>query len=145
VIFAFTLVEKAFYSIVMLCRVLDVSRSGFHAWAKRPTAPRARSDAQLAVQVAAVHIRREALSRRRSRMDRARQSTTSRRIKDATVATRASLHNVLCDPERGIDKATMRGLSSWAIRLSRTASATGSSTTPTSSNSAGPPSKKRKY
>jgi transposase-like protein len=55
--FAFILVEKAFYSIVMLCRVLGVSRSGFHAWARRPRAQRARSDAQLAAHVAAVHKR----------------------------------------------------------------------------------------
>jgi DNA replication protein DnaC len=34
-----------------------------------------------------------------------------RRLKEAKLATRASLDNVLCDPERGIDKATMRGLS----------------------------------
>ena len=45
--YAFILGEKA-YSITMLCRVLGVSRSGFHAWRKRPTAPRVRSDAQLA-------------------------------------------------------------------------------------------------
>jgi transposase InsO family protein len=55
--FAFILAEKAFYTITMLCRVLDVSRSGFHAWRGRPQAPRVRSDAQLAVQVAAVHKR----------------------------------------------------------------------------------------
>jgi len=55
--FAFILAEKAFYSIVMLCRVLEVSRSGFHAWQGRPSAPRVRSDAQLAAQVAAVHKR----------------------------------------------------------------------------------------
>ena len=36
----------------------------------------------------------------------------SRRLKDAKLATRASLDNVLCDPERGIDKATMRDLAS---------------------------------
>jgi len=54
--YAFILGEKA-YSITMLCRVLGVSRSGFHAWRKRPTAPRVRSDAQLAAQVAAVHER----------------------------------------------------------------------------------------
>jgi DNA replication protein DnaC len=36
----------------------------------------------------------------------------ARRLKDAKLATRASLDNVLCDPERGIDKTTMRGLSS---------------------------------
>lgn len=36
----------------------------------------------------------------------------SRRLKEAKLATRASLDNVLCDAERGIDKATMRALSS---------------------------------
>ena len=55
--FAFVLAEKAFYPITVLCRVLEVSRSGFHAWCKRPPSPRVRSDAQLAAQVAAVHTR----------------------------------------------------------------------------------------
>lgn len=36
----------------------------------------------------------------------------ARRLKDAKLASRASIDNVLCDAERGIDKATMRGLSS---------------------------------
>jgi DNA replication protein DnaC len=36
----------------------------------------------------------------------------SRRLKDAKLVTRASLDNVLCDPERGIDKAAMRQLGS---------------------------------
>lgn len=35
----------------------------------------------------------------------------ARRLKEAKLVTRASLDNVLCDPERGVDKATMRGLS----------------------------------
>ena len=34
----------------------------------------------------------------------------ARRLKDAKLATRASLENVLCDPERGIDKASTRQL-----------------------------------
>jgi DNA replication protein DnaC len=34
----------------------------------------------------------------------------SRRLKEAKLATRASLDNVLCDPERGVDKPTMRQL-----------------------------------
>jgi putative transposase len=54
--FSFILAEKA-YPITVLCSVLGVSRSGFHAWRKRPTAPRLRADAQLAAQVAAVHTR----------------------------------------------------------------------------------------
>jgi len=36
----------------------------------------------------------------------------SRRLKEAKLATRASIDNVLCDPERGLDKATMRQLAS---------------------------------
>jgi len=35
-----------------------------------------------------------------------------RRINEAKLSTRASLDNVLCDPERGVDKATIRDLAS---------------------------------
>jgi putative transposase len=55
--FAFILAEKALYPITVLCHVLSVSRSGFHAWRARPAAPRVRADAVLAAQVAAVHSR----------------------------------------------------------------------------------------
>jgi DNA replication protein DnaC len=36
----------------------------------------------------------------------------SRRLKDAKLATRASLDSVICDPERGVDKTAMRQLAS---------------------------------
>ena len=55
--FAFILAEKALYPITVLCHVLGVSRSGFHAWRGRPAAPRVRADAVLSAQVAAVHGR----------------------------------------------------------------------------------------
>ena len=55
--FEFIRAEKASYPVAVLCGVLDVSRSGYHAWCKRPPSPRKSSDAQLAVQVAAVHKR----------------------------------------------------------------------------------------
>jgi transposase InsO family protein len=55
--FAFILAEKANYPILVLCEVLGVSRSGFHAWQHRPRSARQCSDAQLATQVAAVHKR----------------------------------------------------------------------------------------
>lgn len=35
----------------------------------------------------------------------------ARRLKDAKLANRASLDNVMCDPERGVDKPTLRQLS----------------------------------
>jgi putative transposase len=55
--FAFIRAEKALYPIAVLCRVLGVSRSGFHAWHQRPQAPRVGADALLAAQVASIHKR----------------------------------------------------------------------------------------
>ena len=55
--FAFVHEEKASYPISVLCTVLDVSRSGYYAWATRPAPARDRSDAQLAVEIATTHKR----------------------------------------------------------------------------------------
>jgi putative transposase len=55
--FQFIDAEKAGYPVVFLCRVLDVSPSGFYAWRRRPEPTRASSDAQLAVEIAAEHKR----------------------------------------------------------------------------------------
>jgi transposase InsO family protein len=53
--FAFIRAEKAQYPIVVLCRVLGVSRSGFHAWLRRPPSKRACNDAALGAEIAEVH------------------------------------------------------------------------------------------
>jgi putative transposase len=45
--FRFIAAEKANYPISLLCRMLGVSRSGFHAWARRPPSDRALADAWL--------------------------------------------------------------------------------------------------
>lgn len=55
--FAFILVEKALYPITVLCRVLGVSRSGFHAWLKRRPSERTIEDSRLAVEIVASHAR----------------------------------------------------------------------------------------
>jgi len=39
------------YAIMLMCRVLDVSVSGYYAWSKRPPSQHSRKDAQLAEQV----------------------------------------------------------------------------------------------
>ena len=49
--------EKATYPVTFLCRVLRVARSAYYAWAGREVSARARADAVLAVQIAAIHAR----------------------------------------------------------------------------------------
>jgi transposase InsO family protein len=55
--FAFIDAEKTFYPVVVLCRVLEVSTSGFYAWRLRPDSTHAKEDARLKVEVAAAHKR----------------------------------------------------------------------------------------
>jgi putative transposase len=54
-VFRFIAAERACHSVKMLCRVLGVSRSGFHAWAVRPPSPRAIADAALSERVRELH------------------------------------------------------------------------------------------
>jgi putative transposase len=53
--FAFIATEKACYPVALMCRVLQVSRSGYYAWRKRPAAERRRQDQRLTLEVAAIH------------------------------------------------------------------------------------------
>jgi len=50
-IFEFIAAKKAEHSIQIMCRVLGVSRSGFHAWQVRPPSPRAIEDARLIARI----------------------------------------------------------------------------------------------
>jgi hypothetical protein len=45
------------HSIAVMCRVLGVSRSGFHAWQARKPSARALEDARLTVRIAEIHER----------------------------------------------------------------------------------------
>lgn len=47
--------EKACYPVALMCRVLNVSRSGFYAWRRRPASAHARKDQGLKLAVAAIH------------------------------------------------------------------------------------------
>jgi len=53
--FAFILVERANYPVTVLCDVMNVSRSGFHAWCRRGSSARKLSDAELFAKIAVVH------------------------------------------------------------------------------------------
>ena len=55
--YAFIAVEKAFFPVIVLCDVLEVSRSGFYAFSKRPAPRRKAADAQLGVEIVAIHRR----------------------------------------------------------------------------------------
>jgi len=55
IVFGFVLAKKAEHSITIMCRVLDVSRSGYHAWARRPPSPRAVEDARLTERIRVLH------------------------------------------------------------------------------------------
>jgi putative transposase len=55
VIFRFVAAKKAEHSITTMCRVLGVSRSGFHAWASRPPSARALEDERLLERIREIH------------------------------------------------------------------------------------------
>ena len=54
-IFGFIAAEKAKHSIKTMCRVLEVSRSGYHAWVTRGPSPRACQDEQLTARIVEIH------------------------------------------------------------------------------------------
>ncbi len=53
--FRFIEAEKANHSISVMCRCLDVSRSGFHAWARRAPSQRQLADAWLLERIREIH------------------------------------------------------------------------------------------
>ena len=56
-LFRFIAAEKANYPISLMCRVLGVSRSGFHAWERRPPSARALADAALTERIRVMYAR----------------------------------------------------------------------------------------
>jgi putative transposase len=53
--FRFVAAEKANYPVSLLCRMLGVSRSGFHAWQRRPPSERERADSWLLERIGEIH------------------------------------------------------------------------------------------
>jgi putative transposase len=55
--FRFIAAERAAFPISPMCRVLGVSRSGFHAWQRRPPSERTLTDAWLAERIREIHAK----------------------------------------------------------------------------------------
>jgi putative transposase len=69
-VFRFIAAEKTNYPISLMCRLLGVSRSGFHAWEARPPSERALFDASLTERIRLMHERsRESYGARRIHLD----------------------------------------------------------------------------
>ncbi len=47
--------HQASYSVATMCRMLEVSTSGFYAWLKRPASARSRSDAEMTEMIKQIH------------------------------------------------------------------------------------------
>jgi putative transposase len=54
-VFGFIAAKRTEHSVKTMCRVLGVSRSGFHAWTKRAPSDRAREDERLIERIAEIH------------------------------------------------------------------------------------------
>ena len=54
-LFRFIAAEKANHSISLMCKLLGVSRSGFHGWERRPPSDRALADAWLVERITRIH------------------------------------------------------------------------------------------
>ena len=111
--FAFIHAEKAQYPVAALCRMLEVTRQGYYAYAKRPPSLRARDDASLQQRVREVHehsrstygsprvlreLRRDGLLVGKRRVERAMRSLglTARKKRRFRVTTAA-------DPKHAVE------------------------------------------
>jgi putative transposase len=55
-VFGFIAARKAEHAVCTMCRVLGVSRSGFHAWQRREPSARVVEDARLTERITAIHV-----------------------------------------------------------------------------------------
>lgn len=54
-VFAFIDAERASFPVLLMCRVLDVSKAGFYAWLRRGPSKRERRNVELLVEIDAIH------------------------------------------------------------------------------------------
>lgn len=80
------------YPVALLCRVFDVSRSGFYAWLNSKPSPRSQEDERLKVAIQAVHTQsRESYGTRRMQPELAAQGFHAGRDRIARLRRELSL------------------------------------------------------
>ena len=112
--FAFIHAKKACWPVVVMCKVLDVSPSGYYAWRDRPAPSRASQDAQLVIGIKRAHkagrgcygsprvhrmLRREGLRVGKKRIERLMrcEGLTGRRRKPFCVTTDSKHASLVAD------------------------------------------------
>lgn len=99
--FAFIQAEKANYPVALMCRLLEVSTSGFWAWCRRPESPRAREDRRLLGMIRASHaVSRQTYGSRRVHQDLQASGETVGRQRVARLMREAGLRSQSRRPYR---------------------------------------------
>jgi putative transposase len=95
-VFRFVAARKAEHSVKTMCRVLGVSRSGFHAWERRPPCDRELSDRQLGERIEVIHRRsRHTYGARRVHAELAHEGVRVGRKRVERLMRRAALSGLV--------------------------------------------------
>jgi len=104
--------HQASYSVATMCRMLEVSTSGFYAWLKRPASARSRSDAELSDMIKHIHTwsrgtygvprMRDELMARGQRVNHKRIARLMRQARLAGVSRRKGTYTTRCEREAAI-------------------------------------------
>ncbi len=142
--FRFIRAEKANHPVSLLCRLLGVSRSGFHAWERRPPSARAVEDARLVPLIRDSHrrgrgtygsprvhadLRREGVRVGRKRVERLmraadlsgshrrRKGKTTIRVQGVRVAGDLVERNFTADAPDRLWMSDIKEISTWEGKL----------------------------
>lgn len=96
--------EKAKFSVKWLCRQLNVSKSGYYAWLRRPPSPRSVQDAALVAEIK--ELRKGPCKVYGSPRMHREVSTTDRPVGRHRVACQMRLHDLTALPKRRRVKTT---------------------------------------
>ena len=142
--FRFIRAEKANHPVSLLCRLLGVSRAGFHAWERRAPLQRALHDAWLVEQIRAIHrrsretygsprvhaeLRRQGVRIGRKRAERLMRATgfsgsqrrrkgkTTIRVQGVRVACDLVDRNFVADEPNRLWMSDIKELATWEGKL----------------------------